>query len=161
MGVYVSSTAYSLMLPGFLKGNTTSSDTFGTSMFDRQVLNAEGLVNACIAPYYSIADFTAIPPLLRKLTEDIAIYNVIKATGYRADDRNEYLVDFRSAIDTLNEIKEGKIKLTDTAGATLPVISSSRFLSDKTGFTPIFGLDAPFCWKRDDDEIDETDASRR
>lgn len=161
MGVYVTSTAYYLMLPGFLKDSTSAStDTFGTSMMSRQVLNAEGLVNASISPYYSIGDFTAIPPLLRKLTEDIAIYNVIKATGYRADDRNEYLDDYKNAIDMLDSISEGKLKLTYTDGSIVPINTNTRFLSDKEGYTPIFGLDNQQNWQRDEEEIEDQDASR-
>jgi hypothetical protein len=85
---------------------------------------------------------------------------VIKATGYRADDRNEYLDDFKSAIDMLNDLKEGKVKLTYTDGSVVPVISSSRFLSDKDGYTPIFGLDDQQDWKRDDNEISDQSAAR-
>ena len=161
MGVYVTSTAYYLMLPGFLKDNTSAStDTYGTSMINRQVLNAEGLVNATISPYYSIGDFTAIPPLLRKLTEDIAIYNVIKATGYRSDDRNEYLDDFKSAIDILDSISKGTTKLTYTDGSVVPVIASNRFLSSSKGYTPIFGIDDQYEWQRDKEEIADQKAAR-
>lgn len=161
MGVYVTSTAYYLMLPGFLKDNTSAStDSFGTAMFNRQVLNAESLINASISPYYSIGDFSAIPPLLRKLTEDISIYNIIKATGYRADDRNEYLDDFKSAIDLLDAINKGMTKLTYTDGSVVPVIVSTRFLSDKEGYTPIMGLDDQTAWERDPDEIEAQDKAR-
>lgn len=161
MGVYVSSTAYYLMLPGFLKDQTSAStDTYGSAMIDRQVLNAEGLVNASISPYYSIGDFTAVPPLLRKITEDISIYNVIKATGYRSDDRNEYLDDFKSAIDLLDSINKGTTKLTYTDGSLVPVIVSSRFLSDTKGYTPIFGLDDQYKWQRDVNEIADQKAKR-
>lgn len=161
MGVYVTSTAYYLMLPGFLKDNTAAStDTNGVLMFDRQVLNAESIVNASISPYYSIADFTAIPPVLRKITEDVAIYNIIKATGYRADDRNEYLDDFKSAMEILGLINDGKNKLTYTDGSIVPVVASTRFLSSTKGYTPITGLDDQRSWKRDENEIDDQSAAR-
>jgi len=149
------------MLPSFLKDSTSAStDTFGTAMFDRQVLNAESLVNASISPHYQISGFTAIPPLLRKLTEDIAIYHVIKATGYRADDRNEYLDDFRGAIETLDAIKMGTTKLTYTDGSVVPQLTSQRFLSSKTGYTPIFGLDDQTEWERDANEIADQSSAR-
>lgn len=160
MGSYVTTTSISLMLPGFLKDNTTSSDTEGTNIVNRQINNAEAIVNATIAPYYSISGFTVTPPLLRKLSEDITIYNVIKATGYRANDRNEYLDDYRAAFDLLNEIKEGKIKLTYTDGSSVAVLASNRFLSSADGYTPVFGLDSQTNWERDQDEIDDQDTAR-
>jgi phage gp36-like protein len=160
MGNYITSTSYYLLLPGFLKDNTSAStDSFGVSMFNQQVENAESIVNASIAPYYNIAGFASTPPLLKKLTEDIAIYHIIKATGYRADDRNEYLDDYKYAMDTLSDIKEGKIKLTYSDGSLIPILST-RFFSDKDGYTPIFGLDDPTEWERDDDEISDQSGKR-
>lgn len=161
MGNYATKTSIYLMLPGFLKDNTSAStDSFGTLMFDRQILNAESLVNAAVAPNYSISDFTAIPPLLRKLTEDIAIYNVIKATGYRADDRNEYLDDFERAMDMLDSIRKGETKLTYTNGSDIPVLSN-KILCDKSDYTPIFNLDDPTSWEVDPDQLDDIESERR
>ena len=164
MGVYVTTTSIFVILPGFLKPgiNTVTSDTTGVDIFSRQIINAEAKVNAVIASKYNITLFssTAIPPLLRKLTEDIAVYNVISKTGYRADDRNEYMDDYKTANDTLGQIIDGKIGLTYTDGSSVAVLSSKRFLSDKTGYTPIFGLDNQKNWKRDEDEIDDQSNAR-
>lgn len=160
MGMYVTTTSINLILPHFLKGNTTTSDTAGTNIFSRQIDNAESQVNACVASRYNIAGFTVVPPLLRQLTEKLAIYNVMMITGYAADKRNEYTDDYKNAMTTLQQIKEGTTKLTNTDGSLVAGIGSSRYLSDKTGFTPIFGMDDESKWKRDENEIAAQDNAR-
>lgn len=160
MGSYVTSTSYSLILPGFLKSNTTASDAEGTSIFTRQVNNAEGIVNSAISSRYSISGFTAIPPILRKITEDIAVYNIIKSTGFRANDRNEYLDDFKDSMNLLNEIKGGTTKLTYTNGSLVGQLNTSRFLSNKSDYAPITNLDDQQNWKVDSDELDDIDNDR-
>jgi len=161
MGLYLSTTAISLILPGYLKGNTSTSDTAGVNIFSRQIANAESKVNSVIGARYDITAFTSgsIPPLLTKLTEDIAVYNVILLSGYRADDRNEYLDDYKNANETLNQIIAGEINLTFTDGSLVSVKSTKRFLSSTKDYTPITGLDSETSWKRDSDEIsDQSDA---
>jgi len=161
MGLYLSTTAISLILPGYLKGNTSTSDTAGVNIFSRQIANAESKVNSVIGARYDITAFTSgsIPPLLTKLTEDIAVYNVILLSGYRADDRNEYLDDYKNANETLNQIIAGEINLTFTDGSLVSVKSTKRFLSSTKDYTPIAGLDSETSWKRDSDEIsDQSDA---
>ena len=162
MGLYATTTSISLILPGFLKGNTTTSDTEGTNIFSHYIDNAESKINAVISSRYDITAFTSgsVPPLLRKLTEDIAAYNVIRATGYRADDRSEYLDDYEKANETLQKLINGEINLTWTDGSAVAVLSSNRFQSNTKDYTPIFGLDDPQEWKRDDDEISDQEDAR-
>lgn len=162
MGVYVTSTSISIILPGYLKSNTATSDTAGVNIFMRQVDNAEAKVNSVIASRYGISGFTttAIPPLIRKLTEDIAVYNVIRNSGYRADSRNEYMDDYTRAMDTLDKLIKGEINLTYTDGSNVAVLSSKRFLSSTKDYTPIFGLDKAESWKRDKDEMDDQSNAR-
>jgi len=162
MGLYLSTTAISLILPGYLKGNTSTSDTAGVNIFSRQIANAESKVNSVIGARYDIAAFTSgsIPPLLTKLTEDIAVYNVILLSGYRADDRNEYLDDYKNANETLNQIIAGEINLTFTDGSLVSVKSTKRFLSSTKDYTPVTGLDSETSWKRDSDEISDQSNAR-
>jgi phage gp36-like protein len=162
MGLYATTTSINLILPGFLKGNTTTSDTAGTNIFDHFITNAESKINSFIAARYDVQGFTSgsVPPLLRKLTEDIAVYNVIRSTGYRVDDKNEYLDDFKGAAETLDKLVKGELNLTYTDGSTVAVRSTTRFLSSTEGYTPIAGLDDHQNWKRDEDEIDDTSDAR-
>lgn len=161
MGAYFSTTSISIVLPGFLKSNTTTSDAEGTSIFSRQIENAEGKVNSAIANRYDISAFTAIPPLLRKLTEDIAIYSVVMKTGYRANNRNQYMDDFKMANETLKSLMSGEMNLCYTDGSAVPTKSSSRILSNTKNYPHIFNLDEPEDWApgsdRDNDIADTRD----
>lgn len=160
MGSYVSTTSFSMMLPGFLKGNTTTSDTEGTAFMSRQVDLAEGKVNAAIASRYDITGFSAIPPLLSKLTEDIAIYNILKKSGYRANNRNEYTDDFRSAEETLKALTDGEMQLTYTNGSMVTSLASSRLLSNTKDYHDIFNLDDETNWDVDSTRLDDISDTR-
>lgn len=163
MGLYATTTSIPNILPGFLKGNTTSSDTAGVNLFSHHIDRAEARINAAIASRYDIAGFTSgsIPPLLIKLTEDIAAYRVIRATAYRVADRNEYLEDYKAAEDAIEQLIKGEINLTYTDGSSVAAISASRFLSNTKEYTPIAGLDDEQNWGRDSDEIDEQSSARK
>lgn len=161
MGLYATTTSISLILPGFLKSNTTTSDSEGVNIFNKHITRAEAKVNSAISSRYSVEGFTSgsIPPLLTKLTEDIATYFVIRSTGYRANDRNEYLDDYKDAMETLEGLMKGNVKLTYTDGSAVAVNTTARFKSSTEDYTPIFGLDTQTSWKRDSDEIeDQADA---
>lgn len=162
MGLYATTTSIPDILPGFLKSNTSTSDTAGVAIFTKQFQNAESKINAVIASRYNISGFTSgsIPPLLTKLAEDIAVYRVIRSTNYRVDDRNEYLDDYNAANDTLEQLIKGEINLTYTDGSTVAVLSSNRFLSNTENYTPVTGLDTQTSWKRDSDEIDDQSNAR-
>lgn len=160
MGMYATETSISLLLPGFLKGNTTTSDVEGTALFNKHIDRAESKINAYISFRYDISGFSSIPPLLTKLSEDVAVYSVIRATGFRSNDRNEYMDDFERAETTLNKLKKAEINLTFTDGSLVSVLSTKRFLSSTKDYTPIFGLDDETEWQRDEDEIDAQEDAR-
>lgn len=60
----------------------------------------------------------------------------------------------------LEDIRDGKVKLTNTDGSTVPTASTNRFLSSTEDYTHVFGLDDPEEWKRDSDEVDDQSAAR-
>lgn len=160
MGRYVTSTSYSTIFPNFLKSNTTTSDAVGLAVMNQQTENAEGVIDATISNRYDISGFTSIPPLLRKLTEDIMIGNVVMKTGYAGQDRNVYMDDYNAARIMLQQLVDGQLNLTYTDGSIIAEKSSSIMLSNSENYTAIFGLDTQTSWKRDDDEIDDQSDAR-
>jgi len=165
MGLYATTTSLSELVPNFLRQNTTTSDTAGTSMFSRHIDRAESVVNSAVSRLYSLPFITGttttnVPPILRTLSEDIACYYALRS-AYTQDgaSKNPYVDAYKVAMDTLNDIADGKIKLADTLGS-LVAVRPTRYLSDKEGYTPIFGLDDPNEWKRDEDEITDQEAAR-
>lgn len=162
MGEYATTTSISLLLPGYLAGagaGTTSSDAAGTAIFSKHIDRAESAVNACVTKLYSIP-FTTVPPIIRTLTEDIASFFAIRGTASRGGQMNQYMPSYERAIETLDDIKEGKTSLALTDGSLLPRKSAKRILSNTDTYTPIFGLDDPQAWKRDKDEVDDTASGR-
>lgn len=160
MGLYATTTSISLILPGFLRDNTTTTDAEGTRQFSKHIDRAEGVVNGYVGQRYSLP-FSTVPPLIRAITEDIAVYYAIRgALNQDGKVKNVYLDDYKLAMTTLEKISEGDLALFDTAGSALAELSEHQFLSSTEGYDPIFGNDDPPSWQRDADEIADTEARR-
>lgn len=166
MGDYATTTSISLLLPNWLKGNTTTSDAPGTAVFDKHITRAESLVNAAVSVRYSLPFIVGtttsnVPPVLRTLTEDIACGYALR--GSFAQDgasRNEYPESYFAALDMLKQIEKGEIILTNTGGSVVPTLATGRMKSSSENYTPIFGLDEPKQWKRDANEISDQESAR-
>jgi phage gp36-like protein len=102
-----------------------------------------------------------VPPLLRSLAGNIAAGYAIR-NGFSVDSirRNQYLDDYKHSFELLAKLGSGELKLTLTDGSLAPVNSTGRFLSNTENYTPIFGLDDPSQWDRDEDEIDDQEDAR-
>ncbi len=160
MGLYATTTSISVLLPGFLRDNTTTTDAEGVRVFTKHIDRAEGVVNGYVGQRYSLP-FSTVPPLIRAITEDIAVYYAIRgALNQDGKVKNVYLDDYKLAMTTLAEISKGSLALFDTSGAAVDALSNNRFLSSTEGYDPIFGNDNPPSWQRDADEIADTDARR-
>ena len=71
--------------------------------------------------------------------------------------RNWFSKDnFIHALEKMNLIRDGKIKLVDTAGSLIATQATNRYLTNTGNQTPIFMKDSPQHWKRDEDEIAAT-----
>ena len=167
MGIYATTTSISELVPQYLVGNTTTSDTAGTNIFSRHIDRAEGLVNSFVGARYDASAFrvgtttTNVPPILRTLSEDIASWLAFRGS-YVQDGarRQEYLGSYESAMKMLADIRDGKTKLAYTNGAEVPPRTSARYLSSTEGYTPVFGLDDPESWAVDPDQIDDMASDR-
>jgi hypothetical protein len=166
MGIYATTSSISELMPGYLVGNTTASDTVGAALFSRHIDRAEGIVMSTVGARYDVAAFrvgtttTNVPPMLRTLSEDIACWFAARAAYAQDGNRKQmYLDAFEIAKETLTDIRDGKTKLAYTDGAEVPPRSAARFLSS-TNYTPIFGLDDPESWAVDDDQRNDIADSR-
>ena len=166
MGFLATTTSISELLPGYLIGNTTASDTLGTAIFSRHMDRAEGMVMAAMAVFYDTGSFTTTnyPPYMRALAEDITCFFAIRgASTQDGQTQNKNLDEFRPSYDLVQSVLSGEkkdaIPLAYTDGSAVPLKSSVRFLTS-TNYTPIFGKDEPEAWARDSDEISDQEASR-
>lgn len=160
MGDLATTTSVPELLVGFLKNNSSSSDTSAVSMFSRHIDRAEARVKSALAVRYSLP-FSPVPPEVRRIAEDIACYFAIRGAHFQdSREKNEYLEEFKTAFDDLKDIVENKTKLAYTDGSLVPVIVSSTYLSSTENYTPVFGLDEPTQWQRDEDEVDDQESAR-
>ena len=160
MGEYATTTSISELMPFFLSGNTTTSDSAGASIFARMAVKAESVVNAAVSARYSLP-FTTVPPLLRSLAEDIACYFSLRGSYVQdGQNRQEYMDDYKQALETLEKIEKGSIKLTLTDGSAVPTAYASRFSSNTKDYTPIFGLDDETAWGVDADLLSAQEDAR-
>lgn len=164
MGKYFTTSSISIVLPGFLKSDTTTSDSVGTAIFERAIENTEGYVNSVISRRYDVTAFTttSIPPLLRKITEDLSIYEVLKKTGYRANERNEFLDDFKDSKNILEQIAKGEVELTYTDGSTVAINSNevSKLKSSTEDYNATTNLDDETNWEVDGDQLEDIEDER-
>jgi phage gp36-like protein len=162
MGRYATTSSISELVPNFLKGNTTTSDTAGTATFSRHIDRAEAVVDGYLAARYAVPfTTTAVPPLVKKWAEDIACFNALRAT-YAQDGqiRQEYVHAYEDSQKQLEAAAAGQLALLLSDGSFAPTRPSTRMLSTTLGYTPIFGRDDESAWKRDDDEVSDTEAGR-
>lgn len=162
MGRYATTTSISELAPMFLRGNTTTSDTAGAALFSRHIDRAEDAINGHLAARYATPfSVGSVPPLVKTWTEDIATYYALRAT-YTQDGgiQQGYVDAFKRAEDQLLAAAKGDITLVLSDGSLAPTRSSTKLLSSTEGFTPIFGRDDEINWKRDDDEVSQTESDR-
>lgn len=166
MGRYATTTSISLLLPNWLSGNTTTSDTYGTAIWDQASVDAEGEVNSSLVARYDPSSWTttgtpAIPPLVIKLTQDLAcLYAVRAAITQDAQVKNMDLDKWERAHQTLAEIQSGDKKLAYTDGSLVPSRSGQRISSSTQNYAHIFGVDDEKRWGVDSQQIDDLESER-
>lgn len=162
MGLYATTTSFSELIPQLFISNTTTSDSEGEAIVSRHITRAEGIVNSYIGARYGLPfTSTAIPPMLRTLSEDIASWFTVRGV-YTQDSqlRQEYLDEYKVALDMLKEIRDGDTGLSLTDGSEVPPNSTSRILSSTQGIVHTFNLDEPKNWEIDPDYLDDVSRDR-
>lgn len=160
MGAYVTTTSISILLPNYLKGNTTTSDTAGTAAFGYHATRAEGVVNSYLTQLYSLP-FASVPQIIKTIAEDLTCYFAIRAAQTPdGQSKNPFYESYKTGIETLEKVRDGVVKLTDDSGNVIAVKATNRFLSSTDGYTPIFNLDDPKNWSLDKDQEDQIVSER-
>lgn len=159
MGLWATTTSFPHLMPYFLKGNATS-DTFGVSLLSTHIDRAEAQIASALSRRYSMP-FSQIPPDVRRITEDLTSYFVIRASNYQdGKQKNQYLENFGRVLEDIEAIAKGERGLLYTDGSLVPVKSASRFGSSTKDMTPVFGIDDPQNWAPDPDLVDNLEDAR-
>ena len=151
---YSSSTSILLILPGL--ANTTTV----TGVISRHIARADALIDSKICKRYA-TPISPTPPLLGSISEDICCYYTYRSF-YTSDNSNrtEYFAELcQKAYETLDEIRDGKIDLVNTAGSIISEVSAeatSGILDSTTkDYQPFFDVDDELSWKFDDELLDD------
>ena len=155
MGSYATNTSMPQLLSQFYKDNDIAFDSGGATMASKAITRAEGTVNAALATRYSLP-FTTVPPEVRRISEDIACYYIIRASHWQTSGgtKNAYLEDFKSAFEDLKSIAKGEMGLALTNGSLVPVNTSAMFKSTTEDYEQIFNLDDTTAWAVNPDQLD-------
>jgi phage gp36-like protein len=160
MGVYLSTTSISLLLPGYFISNTGTSDTEGLLIAGHHIDRAESIINASLSRMYNVP-FSPIPPIIRTITEDITVYNLLKATSYRQGQMNEYYdANYKASSDILSKLASGSMPLPLTNGSLVSMKASNRIKVSTEGYEPIMNIDEPTNWTPNDTEADDVSDTR-
>lgn len=123
-------------------------------------------MNASLVARYDPSTWTstgspAIPPLVIKLTQDLAcLYAVRAAMTQDTQIKNANWYSWERAHQTLDDVKNGITKLTYTDGSLVPTRSTSRILSSSNNYAHIFNKDNERNWNVSSKEIDDIKAER-
>jgi len=155
---YSSLTAILTIVPGLPQ--TTSSNQYSTTsaIVGKHITRSDALINGMLAKRYPVP-ISPTPPLLSKLSEDIAAYYTYRSS-YTQDNHNklEYFEELKEdAFSELKLIREGDVDLIDTAGGLIAErtadLENSIVDSTDADFAPYFDIDDPLDWKFDPDAI--------
>lgn len=151
---YSSSTNILSLLPSL--PNTTTV----TGVISSHITRADALIDAKIGRRYSVP-LSPTPPLLGSLSEDITVYYTYRSF-YTQDNtnRSDYFGELKDeALKTLDEIRDGKIDLVNTAGSLIEertTESTSGVLDSTTkDNAPFFDIDDELNWKFNDELLDD------
>ena len=148
------------ILPGLPQTATSAGYSATVAVIDSHIPRADAIINGKCARRYSLpfADTaTSTPPLIRTLSQDMTAWMCYRSLFTKdSTNRNEYLDDlYKVAGETLQDIRDGKIDIANSAGSVVSEAGGSdRVYSTTEGHAPFFERDDELNWKFDKDLVD-------
>jgi len=145
--------------------NTTSMNGHSQTvkLIEKHTGRADSLINAKCAQRYSLP-FDPVPPLIRACSEEITSWFVYRSEFGQSSRRTSiHELEYRDALDWLNELSDGTSFLVDSLGSLLPALTTattSLVDSSTIDYQCFFGEDDAFNWKVDDDKLDDLAENR-
>ncbi len=117
---------------------------------------ANNLINGKLSRVYTVP-FTTTPPLINSLAIILTSYYAMRMlfTESQQNDSKWVKSMYDQAMETLNELAEGKQQLIDSAGTEIARQVSNDVYSNTMDFTPTFGEDETEDQVIDPDKLDE------
>ena len=126
-----------------------------------QLGKAEAMINGKIAPLYSLP-FTTVPPLIEAIATDMATYGVLlRIFTTKQLGESPWPDRYKYAAKLLDEIADGKLTLTDSAGALVTQRTDiEETWSNNSGYHPTFSDLGADVDRVDPDKIDDLEGDR-
>jgi len=146
---YSTVTSILLIVPNLPQTTTAAGYSISSQVITKHISRADAIINGKISSRYDVPVLDA--PLLTQISEDITAYFTYRSF-YTQDNynRSEYFDELRTmALQTLEQIREAKIDLVDSAGGIVPEKSDENYASvDSTtrGEMSFFDTDDAFNW---------------
>lgn len=153
---YATTTAILTLFPGLPQTSTSSGYSVTVALIAQHITKADSVINGKISSRYDVSDFSATPALLQHISEDVAGYYTHRSI-YSGDDQNtnEWTDKLKEAMMWLDEIREGKMDLTDAADALIGDDSTVFTVSSNTeDYDLTFNTGDPVNWEVDPDYLD-------
>lgn len=163
---YSTGTTIMSLLPGVPNTTTWAGHTETVILIDLHITRADTLINSKISARYEVANFvTNVPPVLRMIAEDITSYWTLRSM-YQGDTQNdnEWTDKYKDSITFLNEIRDSKIDLVNTAGSIIQsrtIASVDKIESNTMDYQPFFDEDKSTNWKVDNDKLSSIEDDRK
>lgn len=162
---YSSLASILLVVPGLPQTTSSAGYSETSVVVSRHITRADALIDSKISKRYS-TPISPTPPLLASLSEDIVVYYSYRSF-YTQDNSNktDYFNELRDgALKVLDEIREGKIDIVNTAGSLIEERSdeatSGVLDSTNKDYQPFFDVDDEFDWHFDSDLLDDIAGNR-
>jgi len=159
VGSYATTTSLQTLMVG------TTFDTTTTALGTLCITNAENEINKYLGKRYDITSFTttSMPPMITTMCQWLSIgymYENMARGGKEAYGRADRYID--KAISNLKDIRDYKLDLVDTSGASIADKSTAAFRikSSTSGYTETFQEDDPLNWVIDPDKETDIDRNR-
>lgn len=162
---YASLSSILLIVPGLPQTTTAAGYSLTSAVVGRHISRADALIDSKITRRYE-TPISPTPPLLGALSEDLT-----SAYSYRSfytqDNHNKgdyYDQLIAEAMKTLDDIRDGKMDLTDANGDPIgerTQEATSGILDSTTkDYQPFFDVDDELNWKFDSDLLDAVKGRR-
>lgn len=105
------------------------------SRLEKSIRDATDEINGYCQARYPVP-FNPVPGIIRKLTVDIALYNLFSRRGYDEDSADKSIVDrYKAAIKTLENIAKGLVTLGTTNAPAPQASEVTAFSSNQRIFS--------------------------
>jgi len=157
---YIDTSTVLHLLPNLPLSSGAAAWSSTNAIIHKAMQQSESLINGYCARRYT-TPFTTVPPMIRTICEDITCYQAMRQLYSRdSQNVNDWVGDFKTAMDMLIEIRDKKIDLANTAGSLLDEKSTNTRIDSTTEYTPIFELDTFTSWAVDEDRLDDVEDVR-